>query len=703
MKWILLFIVLLFCTAAIAVAEDTPRPEDFLVLAPMSTLGPKITPYLKYQVNIAWQQDEIRRKRFEQLRDEGELLRLQQELREKLLAMLGGLPRVKTPLHPQITGRIQMDGFHIEKLIFQSLPGVYVTALLYVPDGGNKHPGILVPCGHSPAGKAYYQALAQRLVHRGYVVISWDPVGQGERSQFWDAKQKKSRYNLICAEHAIMGNLAYLAGTNLARWEIWDGIRAVDYLLTRPEVDPERINITGTSGGGTQTALIAALDPRIKVVVPSCYITSLPMRMYNRIFKDPDSDPEQDLYGMISEGLDHSGLLLLMYPRPVFVAAAVLDFFPIEGTHKTFREVASLYSRFGHADRIAMTEGYHEHQYSVENQRAAINFLDHFNGLPTAKELPAVKELDVPTLQCTRTGQVMTDYDDAKSLMDEIRDYSLQHKSSAPHSLKELYYGKGYPEIRSWGVGEYKGGLATDHAIEWEAVANTKVGEISIDKYLLHHSGELVMPLLHIYRRASRSHNLLLWFSSNGKAGLEDWSAITKYLDAGYAVVSFDFRGLGETRMPYKAVSPDDPLLGHLNYDAAYVNPLSSVLAEYVYNSLLIGRPYFFQMMEDVEIASLFVQLHLKASQISVVGEAEAASLATSAAQVLPELTPPPRSEAAWATWSEIVDEKREIWPIQYLLPDGAARMRSTEKLESFRLRRERHEIVRSHVPKTIE
>src|SRR6185369_2537109 len=100
-----------------------------------------------------------------------------------------------------------------------------------------------------------------------------------------------------------MGNLAYLAGTNLSRWEIWDGIRAVDYLLARPEVDPERINITGTSGGGTQTAMIAALDPRIKVVVPSCYITSLPMRMYNRIFKDPDSDPEQDLYGVVSEGL----------------------------------------------------------------------------------------------------------------------------------------------------------------------------------------------------------------------------------------------------------------------------------------------------------------------------------------------------------------------------------------------------------------
>lgn len=674
MKWTIFPILLLFCTA-IAAAEDTPRPEDFLVLPPMSKLEPQITPYLKYQVNIAWQQDEIRRKRFEQIQDEGELFRLQQELREKLLAMIGGLPAVKTPLHPQITGHIPMDGFHIEKVVFQSLPGIYVTALVYVPDDGQKHPGILVPCGHSPVGKAYYQALAQRLVHHGYVVISWDPVGEGERSQFWDVKQKKSRYNLICAEHAVMGNLAYLAGTNLARWEIWDGIRAVDYLLTRPEVDPERINITGTSGGGTQATLIAALDPRIKVVVPSCYITALPMRMYNRIFKDPDSDPEQDLYGMISEGVGHPGLLLLMYPRPVFVAAAVLDFFPIEGTHKTFREVASLYSRFGHADRIAMTEGYHEHQYSVENQRAAIHFLDHFNGLPSFRELPAVQNLTLPTLQCTRTGQVMTDYADAKSLMDEIRDYYVEHRAAPTHSLKELYYGKGYPEIRTWTVGEYKDEIAVDHAIRWEAIGNTRAGGIAIDKYLLHHSGELVMPLLHIYRPAARSHNLVLWFSGNGKAEPKDWPAITKYLDAGYEVVSFDFRGLGETRMPYKAVSPDDPLLGMLDYDAAYVNPLSSVLAEYVYNSLLIGRPYFLQMLEDIEIASRFTHLQLKAGEIFLTGEGNAAVLADSAAHMIPGLTRSPRSETAKFSWSQIVDEKRETWPIQLLLPE-ATRLR---------------------------
>src|SRR3569832_1181284 len=228
-----------------------------------------------------------------------------------------------------------------------------------------------------------------------------------------------------------MGNLAYLVGANLARWEIWDGVRAVDYLLTRDDVAPERINITGSSGGGTQTAYIAAIDKRIKAAAPSCYITALPMRVYNRIFKDPDSEPEQDLYGMISNEVDHPGLLLMMYPRPVFVAAAVLDFFPIEGARSTVREVKSLYGMFNHGERIAMVEGYHDHQNTPENQEAAMDFLDHFNGLPrsAAAAMGAIRELDDQILRCTRTGQVMMDFPDARSLMDVIRVFYLEHKS----------------------------------------------------------------------------------------------------------------------------------------------------------------------------------------------------------------------------------------------------------------------------------
>ena len=660
-------------SAAWAAAVDAPPAETFRVLPPAAKEGPVITPYLQYQTGMAWEQDDQRRRAWEGIRTEKDLLMVQRELEQHLLSMLDGLPRERTPLHPHISGNIQMDGFRIEKLIFESLPGVYVSALLYVPkDGNKKHPAILVPAGHAANGKIHYQALCQRLVQRGYVVISWDPVGQGERSQFWDAKTGNSRYNLICAEHAVLGNLAYLAGTNLARWEIWDGIRAVDYLLTRPEVDPERISITGTSGGGFQAAHIAALDRRIKVAVPSCYITALPMRIYNRIFKDPDSDPEQDLNGMLSNHVDHAGLLLMMYPRPVFVAAAVLDFFPIEGTHKTVREVTELYRKFHHADRIGFAEGYHTHEYSLENQEAAMEFLDRFNGLPARRGLAPVKELDEKLLQCTRSGQVMLDFEDARSLVDVIREYYTEHKNKSVKTLKELYYSGLYPRINSWPVAEFQGEISERQEIRWEARGSSEFEGVTIEKYVLHHSRYLELPLLYLHKTDGGQHPVLLWLGKNGKATAEDWPNLIKYLAAGYDVVSVDPRGMGETRMPYKAASPDDPALAQLEFDHAYVNPLSGVLGDYVYNSLLTGRPYFLQMMEDAEIATRFVKAQLNPrAEIVVTGVNDAFTLASAISETLPNIKLLSQPDTRVVKWSELVNQKTELWPIQYLLPDG--------------------------------
>ncbi len=657
-----------------ALAAEAPPIEAFRVLPSSATHGPVITPYLKYQTEMAWHQDDQRRKVWEGIHTEADLRRVQEEIRERLLAMLGGLPTVKTPLHPNVTGQIRMTGFHIDKLIFESLPGIYVTALVYVPDDGStKHPAVLVPAGHAANGKAHYQILCQRLVQRGYVVISWDPVGQGERSQFWDSKAGKSRYNLICAEHAVLGNMAYLVGANLARWEIWDGIRAIDYLLTRPDVDAERINITGTSGGGFQTAHMAALDPRIKVAAPSCYVTALPMRVYNRIFKDPDSDPEQDLYGMISNEVDHPGLLLMMYPRPVFVAAAVLDFFPIEGTRKSVREVTDLYAKFGHQDRIALREGYHDHQYSPENQEAAFEFLDHFNRMPSRQSLAPAQELDEKTLQCTRTGQVMLDYANARSLMDEIHDYYERRKSVPANELKQLYYSAAYAGVSSWSVSEYQGATPSAGEIRWQSLGSTQWGEVRIDRYLLRHSRYLEMPLLWIHRNDQRRRPALLWLGENGKATAQDWPELTKYLDSGYDVFSIDPRGLGETRMPYKAVSSDDPALAQMDFDQGYMNSLSGVLADYVYNSILTGRPYFLQMIEDVEIASRFVHAQLSSEpDFFVTGSGNGYTLEGAISEILTGATVLPRPDARNIKWSELVDQKRELWPIQFLLPGGA-------------------------------
>jgi pimeloyl-ACP methyl ester carboxylesterase len=664
--------LLAFVFPPTSLAQDAPPADAFEVLQKPKD-GPRITPFLEYQLDEAWRQDEVQQKIWESIKTEPDLQRLQKQLRANLLEMIGGLPERRTDLHARVTGKIHMEGFSIEKLIFESLPGVYVTALVYSPDDhSTKHPAVLVPAGHATNGKIHYQVLSQRLASRGYVVIAWDPVGQGERSQFWDAKAGKSRYNLICAEHAVMGNLAYLAGANLARWEIWDGIRAIDYLLTRTDVDADRISITGTSGGGTQTTLIAALDPRIKVIVPSCYITSMPMRMGNRIFFDPDSDPEQDLFGTLSKNVGYTGLLLLMYPRPVMIASAVLDFFPIEGARKSLRETQRVYERLNHPDRIAIAEGYHGHQYSDENQEAGLDFIDRFNGMPLRTGLLKAKELPDNDLLCTRTGQVMLDEANARSLMDVIHEYYEEHKASARQSLPAQYRDSRPANIDSWTTSRFPGAPPAENQITWESEGTTKVGEFQIDKYVLRHSRLLVLPLLYVHKSSGNQGEATLWFKETGKATSSDWPQIENLLRAGRDVVTFDFRGLGETRMPYTAVSPDDPLLGKLDFDHAYMNPLSGVLANYVYNSLLSGRPYFYQMIDDARVAKRFAEKKLGIRVTGVSAPGEAFTLAAAIAEVSPDLKLSRESDSVLLQWQELVDKKQESWPIQFLVPGGS-------------------------------
>ena len=662
-------------TRPLQTTEATPGAEAFTVFDPPPGPGPRITPFLRHQLDRAWEQDAARLADWAAVRGEADLDALKRRTRERLLAAIGGLPGERGPLNARVVGTIAGQGYRIEKLIFESLPGLHVTALVYVPDGpAGPRPAVLLACGHSPEGKAFrnYQEIAVRLARRGYVVLCWDPLGQGERSQFWDAARGRSRYNLICGEHAVLGNLACLAGTNLARWEVWDGMRALDYLLTRPEVDPRRIAITGTSGGGFQAATIGALDERIAIVAPSCFITSLPMRMANRIFEDPDSDPEQDPYGSVSGGIDHPGLLLLVHPRPLVVAAAVRDFVPIEGARRTFREIAAVYRRFGGAERVALVEGYHEHRFSDQNQEAVFAFLDRFSNLPVRHGFDPFTPLPAEALRCTRSGQVREDVEGDRPLTEIIRESYRASRGASSKTLRDLYLADPRPGVEGWPVVPWTGS-APARAIAWELVGTTTAGGVAIDRYVLHHGGTLVIPLLHLHR-AGGSRNggrVLLDVGLGGKATAADWKALRWRLEAGFDVVSFDLRGTGETRMRYRAASGDDPTLAPADEAAAYGDPLSGVLANHVYNALLTGRPYYLEMLEDIEIAARFSRLQLGAGRVVAAGRGEASALARSAGEVLPGvewLNEP----GALFRWSDAVESLAERWPIQYLLPGGA-------------------------------
>jgi len=667
-----------------------PPAEAFRVLPPVAE-GPAITPFLRHQLDEAWRQDAVRREAFAAARTEADLTKLKAQLREKALRVLGGLPAMRTPLHPRVVGTIQRDGYRIEKVVYESLPGLHVTALLYLPDSPGPKPAVLVACGHSPLGKAYekYQEIAARLAKRGYVVLCWDPVGQGERSQFWDATRGRSRYNLVCGEHAVLGNLATLAGTSVARWMVWDGMRGVDYLLTRPEVDGDHLAITGTSGGGFQALWIGALDERVGVVLPSCFPTSLPMRMANRIFEDPDSDPEQDPFGLVSEGVDHAGLLLLAHPRPLHLSAAVLDFFPIEGTRAAFREVGAFYERSGAHDKLKLSEGYHQHSYSDGNQESAFAFLDLWNDRPLRPGLPEVTTLPAEALRCTPSGQVRVDLP-GRSLVDVIRESAAEPREGAARwSLSERFSGAGHADVRSWAVvaGE---GRPRAGALAWQALGTTVVGDVTLDRYRLDHSERLTIPLVHVHRTREAGPvggraavRVVLDLGLAGKAGPAEWPLVLKHLAAGREVVTFDPRGLGETRMRYRAASIDDPHIAPSTEEEAYASPLSGVLANHVYNGELSGRPYLFDVIEDVEIVARFARAHLRAGEVSVSGRGEAAVVAAAAADVLEGVgvvAAPGEEVASLGWWRDALESGRETWPIHLLLRGGAALRPSPRK-----------------------
>ncbi|CAN5413432.1 hypothetical protein BH10CHL1_BH10CHL1_45940 [soil metagenome] len=252
------------------------------------------------------------------------------QVRERFLAAIGGLPEPTGPLNAQCTGSIEQSGYTIEKLIYESLPDFYVTALLYVPKGLTAPaPAVIFVHGHFDEGKAApeYQAVCIDLVNNGFVVLAVDPPGQGERKQYYDPATGELHLGSCTTEHTHSGLQFVVAGASIARHFVGDVRRGIDYLETRREVDPTRIGITGNSGGGTQTSFLMMAEPRLAAAVPCTFIMTLASYMKT----GQPQDSEQVVRGCFIDGPDHDDYLTMLAPKPVLVGSAAYDFFPLEG------------------------------------------------------------------------------------------------------------------------------------------------------------------------------------------------------------------------------------------------------------------------------------------------------------------------------------------------------------------------------------
>jgi len=359
-------------------------------------------PLLRWMNQIAQRQLQERQRVIDQIHTVVEAERRKQVVRTKLLEILGGLPDYSGPLNAKVTGEIKADGYTVEKVLFESLPNFYVTGNLYRPDTPGRNPAILFQSGHTQEGKPEPQRAAANLALKGFVVLATDPIGQGEREQTYDPQLKGPLAGWSVPEHIQGGAQSLLIGESAARFFIWDAKRAIDYHVSRPDVDPTRLGAAGCSGGGALTTFIGAMDPRLKVVIPACYPNS-----YQLLFAGPDPDTEMTFPQFVSSGLDVADFVEVTAPTPWLIQATENDYFTPPGARLVYEEARHWYGLYGAEDKLGFFIGSGPHGTPLESREAVYQWMMHWlkNDMGHYHEQP-VTLLNSFQLQVTPTGHV---------------------------------------------------------------------------------------------------------------------------------------------------------------------------------------------------------------------------------------------------------------------------------------------------------
>jgi cephalosporin-C deacetylase-like acetyl esterase len=384
---------------------------------------------------IAQQQLQRRENAIAEMHTVADAERRKKWVRETLLDILGGLPDYHGPLNPSITGRIEGKSFTIEKVIFESLPGFFVTANLYRPNQPGRYPAVLLQSGHTQEGKPEPQRLAANLALKGFVALAFDPVGQGEREQTYDRQVGGPLAGWSVNEHIHAGAQSLLIGEGVARYFVWDAKRALDYLLSRPEVDATRAGAAGCSGGGALTMFIGALDPRLKAVVPACFPNS-----YRLLFAGPNPDSEMSWPHFLSRGLDVADFVELSAPTPWLIQATEHDYFTPEGARLVYEEARRWYALYGAEDKVRFFVGSGPHGTPLESREAIYEWMIRWlkGGQGDSHELP-VKLYPNHELWVTRTGHV-EDEPGSRKLYQLILDdfHARERQGTLPELQAEL-------------------------------------------------------------------------------------------------------------------------------------------------------------------------------------------------------------------------------------------------------------------------
>ena len=457
-------------------------------------------------------------------------LRRREEVRAGLIRALGGFPEERCPLNAEITGRIQRDGYAIEKLLYQSRPGFYVTAAVYVPsDAKFPAPAVLCPHGHWQDGR-YNPEVQSRMIglaRRGYVALSLDKVGYNQREPEGPHRSR---------------NL-FLVGMTVQGIQVWDNMRAIDYLCTRDDVDPERIGCTGASGGGNQTMYVSSLDERIKACAPVCSVEMAECYMHKG-FCTCETVP-----GLLqfADLVDICGLIA---PRALLLVHGMLDDgFRINSARKVLRRLQRIYGFYDPA-KLSSFAAYSGHAYNKEMREAVYAWFDRWlmGKQPPYQEEGAVTPEDDPaaTLKVCENGLPQP----CDSMINIYKRISEKLPPRAELSSEDEW--KAERQRLHTALVECLGGwperpLLDAHILE---AGNTSLGEelpeVRMEKLYFHSEVDILIPAM-LFHPQNEASDVQIILSADGKEDLEPQD-IASSLQAGKGVFAIDVRGVGETK-----------------------------------------------------------------------------------------------------------------------------------------------------------
>lgn len=565
-------------------------------------------------------------------------------LREKMLAAIGPLPE-RTPLNFKSHRTVRREGFRVEHVTFESMPGLVIPAYLYVPElPEQKKPmaAVVVSCGHGAMNSSKYVLAAKDIVSRGMAAFIFEAYDQGERVEY-------PQYN-CCQNHNLIGLKAMLLGSSFAMLRIWDGMRAIDCVESLPYVDKNRIGYMGQSGGGTMTALMIAADGRIKAAAPSGYLTNFA----HLCRAMPPQDAEQNIFAQLAFGLNHTGYVLIPDIK-VLVTGKYGDFFPYGGTAQLMETVRSVSKMLGTENHYAMNFTPGLHSWEPSTLQASAVWLSAW--LDGRKELLPIDDasmrfrdfgfdLKAETAGLTGPGALVlqgkrsTEIPGSRDIHAILREWFAQAKSERKNRTEEETVAT---VRRMAGIR-----MPAELGLQVRKLGEETIGDKRISRFAFVYPDGFARPAVLIERIGGESdENPLLLAGSLGRAMMLDVAAPA--LEQGRKVMLCDVLGTGEI---VKLATP--------HYGAYDTPEEDSSLMLYLMGESMVGR-----RADDLLAFADWLKKRT-GRHVSLVAEGSVAVAAAHAFASCRELFSDVRVDNPPPSWTEFVEKTGVPMPYRY-------------------------------------